>query len=63
MLAATGIVLLSSCSLLSSQADPTPAVPSPTASERATPREGAVLAEGTMEVDVAPGGTVQVSLP
>ena len=63
VLAATGIVQLSSCPLLSSQADPTPADPGPTASERATPREGALLAEGTTEVDVAPGDTVQVSLP
>lgn len=63
VLAVAGIVLLSGCSLLPSGEDPGTTEPGPTTSQQATPREGTLLDEGTTDVELSSGDTVQVSLP
>jgi hypothetical protein len=60
-LLAAGGLLLSGCSLLGPDGD-APS-PSPTGPEQSAPREGTLLPQGTTEVEVAAGQSVQVSLP
>ena len=59
-LLATGVLMMSGCSLLGGEEPP---APSPTTEQSPTPKEGTLLPEGTTEVEVAADETVQVALP
>ncbi|ASK66197.1 hypothetical protein CFK39_10650 [Brachybacterium avium] len=63
LLAATGAVLLSGCSLLPVGEDPSTEPSDQATTTQAAPSEGTLLPEGTAAVEVTAGEIVQVSLP
>lgn len=61
-LGAIVVLALSGCSLLGADG-PTPSPASPTTKEPDSPREGTLLPEGTVQVEIETGESVQVALP
>lgn len=61
-LAATAVLLATGCSLLGPE-EPTAPPHDPTSEAEPTPREGTLLPEGTTEVQVEAGESMQVALP